>query len=51
MMLDDLPRSDYGERSNWKAVRDELREIAWLASVIGGLSIAGVGLAVVLAAA
>jgi hypothetical protein len=29
---------------------DDLREMAWLASVIGGLSAAGVGLAVVLAA-
>jgi len=31
--------------------RDELREIAWLASVIGGLSVLGVGLAVTLALA
>lgn len=29
---------------------DELREMIWLASMIGGLSVAGVGLAVVLAA-
>jgi hypothetical protein len=29
-------------------LRDELREILWLVSVIGGLSIMGVGLAVVL---
>ena len=29
---------------------DELREMVWLASVIGGLSAAGVGLAVALAA-
>jgi|EndMetStandDraft_7_1072992.scaffolds.fasta_scaffold10009459_1 hypothetical protein len=34
----------------WNTVRDELREIALMASVIGGLSVAGVGLAVVLAA-
>jgi len=39
------------ERQVWKAVREELREIAWLATVIGGLSVAGVGLAVALAAA
>jgi hypothetical protein len=32
----------------WKSLRDELREILWLVSVIGGLSIMGVGLAVVL---
>jgi hypothetical protein len=30
---------------------DELREMIWLASMIRGLSVAGVGLAVVLAAA
>jgi len=34
----------------WNTVWDELREMIWLASVIGGLSAAGVGLAVVLAA-
>jgi hypothetical protein len=30
---------------------DELREVVWLASMVGALSIAGVGLAVVLATA
>jgi hypothetical protein len=34
----------------WKTVLDEAREIAWLASLVGGLSAAGVGLAIVLAA-
>ena len=34
----------------WNTVRDELREIALMASVIGGLSVAGVSLAIVLAA-
>jgi hypothetical protein len=34
--------------SNWNTFRGELREIAWLASVIGGLSVLGVGLAVTL---
>jgi hypothetical protein len=29
--------------------RDELREIAWLASIVGGFSVLGVGLAVTLA--
>jgi hypothetical protein len=34
----------------WKSVLDEAREIVWLASVVGGLSAMGVGLAVMLAA-
>jgi len=34
----------------WKSVLDEAREVVWLASVIGGLSVVGVGLAVALAA-
>ena len=34
--------------SIWSTFRDELREIAWLASIIGGLSVLGVGLAVTL---
>ena len=34
----------------WKSVIDEAREVVWLAAVIGGLSAAGMGLAVVLAA-
>ena len=37
--------------SIWSNVRDELREIAWLASIISGLSVLGVGLAVTLALA
>jgi hypothetical protein len=32
----------------WSTLRDELRELAWLASFVGGLSITGVGLAVML---
>jgi hypothetical protein len=32
----------------WNSLRDELREILWLVSMIGGLSIMGVGLAVML---
>ena len=35
----------------WRVLWDELREVVWLASLIGGLSAVGVGLAVVLAAA
>jgi hypothetical protein len=32
-------------------LRDELREIVWLASIVGGLSIVGVMLAVIIAQA
>lgn len=35
----------------WQGVWVELREVVWLASVVSGLSIAGVGLAVALALA
>jgi hypothetical protein len=35
----------------WNTLLQELREIAWLASAIAGLSVVGVGLAVALAAA
>jgi hypothetical protein len=35
----------------WNGLWDELREMMWLASVIGGLSVLGVGIAVALAAA
>jgi hypothetical protein len=33
----------------WTSLREELREIVWLVVLTGGLSIMGVGLAVVLA--
>jgi hypothetical protein len=32
----------------WNSTRDELREIAWLATMVGGLSILGVALGVAL---
>lgn len=32
----------------WKVIRDEVREVVWLASVVGGLSVLGIALAVVL---
>jgi hypothetical protein len=32
--------------SFWSTVREEMREVVWLASVVGGLSALGVGLAV-----
>jgi hypothetical protein len=51
MMPDDVPHAVSDERLVWKVVCEELREVVWLASVIGGLSAAGVGLAVALAAA
>ena len=35
----------------WRGVWFELREVVWLASVVWGLSIAGVGLAVAVALA
>jgi hypothetical protein len=35
----------------WKNILDELRELAWLTSVIGGLSVLGIGIAVALVAA
>jgi hypothetical protein len=35
----------------WHTIRDELREVVWLASVVGGLSLLGVAVAVTLAAA
>jgi hypothetical protein len=30
----------------WNSVRNELRELVWLTSMVGGLSMFGVGLAV-----
>jgi len=38
-----------GKRTMWTSAQSELREIVWLASVIGALSILGTGLAVALA--
>jgi hypothetical protein len=35
----------------WSSFREELREIVWLASIVGGLSIMGVTLAVILSQA
>ena len=40
-----------GRSRVWSSLRDELREIVWLASVVGRLSITGVALAVILAQA
>jgi len=29
----------------WKSVLDEAREVVWLASLVGGLSVIGIGIA------
>jgi hypothetical protein len=34
--------------SSWNWLREEVREVVWLASVVAGLSVVGTGLAVVL---
>jgi len=33
----------------WKGLGDEVREMLWLASLVGALSVLGVGLAVIVA--
>ena len=35
----------------WKSMLDEARQVVWFASIVGGLSAIGVGLAVVVAVA
>ncbi len=50
MTPDDRRSADSGAPGIWQQVREEAREVIWLASVIGALSAAGVGLAVALAA-
>jgi hypothetical protein len=45
-----LKLSDGGSTSMWKSILDEVREVAWLALVVGGLSVVGVGIAMALAA-
>jgi hypothetical protein len=37
--------------SVWKTVREEVREVLWLASVVGALSAIGIGLAVMVGVA
>jgi hypothetical protein len=34
----------------WKSVLEEAREVVWLASLVGGLSVVGVGIALALTA-
>lgn len=43
--------SSTGGTPMWKSMLDEAREVVWLASIVGGLSAIGVGLAVVVAVA
>jgi hypothetical protein len=40
----------YGSTPMWKSVLDEAREVIWLASLVGGLSAVGIGIAVALVA-
>ena len=47
--FEDLATVTVEERNMWTTLWEELREVAWLTSVITGLSLAGVGLAVALA--
>jgi hypothetical protein len=42
---------EFGAMELKDAVREELREVAWLASVVLSLSVLGVGVAVILALA
>jgi hypothetical protein len=32
--------------SPWNRIRDEVREVVWLASMVAGLSVAGINLAI-----
>jgi hypothetical protein len=42
--------SSGGSTPMWKSVLDEAREVVWLASIVGGLSAAGLSIAIALAA-
>jgi hypothetical protein len=42
--------ADGGSTSMRKSILDEAREVVWLALVVGGLSVVGVGIAMALAA-
>jgi hypothetical protein len=41
--------SNCGSATMWRSIRSEVREIAWLASIVGGLSVVSVGIAIALA--
>ena len=42
--------SNGGSTTMWKSVVTEARELAWLASMVGGLSVVSVGIAIALTA-
>lgn len=42
--------SNCGSTTMWRSIRSEVREIAWLASIVGGLSVVSVGIALALVA-
>jgi hypothetical protein len=46
-----LAAGNRGSTTMWKSVLEEAREVAWLVSIVGCLSVAAVGLAVAFAAA
>jgi hypothetical protein len=46
-----LAAGNRGSTTMWNSVLQEAREVAWLVSIIGCLSVAAVGLAVAFAAA
>ena len=47
MLLHDLPSPRQGRV--WSTVREEVWEVVWLVAIVGGLSVASVALAVMLA--
>jgi hypothetical protein len=48
MARENMAGEELAQRRIRNALYDELREMIWLASIVSGLSVAGVGLAVVL---
>jgi hypothetical protein len=50
VVLAAFPAGNGGSTTMWKSVFEEAREVAWLISIIGCLSVAALGLAVAFAA-
>jgi hypothetical protein len=50
MIPDEAPRAGRSGVEMWELARAEIREVVWLASVIGALSAAGVALGLAMAA-
>jgi hypothetical protein len=44
------PSDGHWDGQLWSTLREEVREVAWLLALVGGLSVAGVALAALLAA-